>query len=54
MLARLESAIALEALFERMPDLAIAGPPVRRGTRVLRGYDSLPVSSASLARSRRS
>ncbi|HEY3717796.1 MAG TPA: cytochrome P450 [Jatrophihabitantaceae bacterium] len=50
MLARLESAIALEALFERIPDLAVAGPPVRRGTRVLRGYDSLPVGSAASAR----
>jgi hypothetical protein len=50
MLARLESAIALEALFERLPDLAIAGTPVRRGTRVLRGYDYLPVSSAVSAR----
>ena len=50
MLARLEGAIALEALFDRMPDLAIAGTPVRRGTRVLRGYDVLPVSSAVSAR----
>lgn len=46
MLARLESAIALQALFERLPDLAIAGEPVRRGTRVLRGYDVLPVSAS--------
>lgn len=45
MLARIESAIALRALFERLPDLAIAGPPVRRRTRVLRGYDVLPVTS---------
>lgn len=49
MLARIEGAIALEALFTRMPDLAIAGPPVRRGTRVLRGYDVVPVSPAPMA-----
>jgi hypothetical protein len=42
--------VALEALFERMPDLAISGTPIRRGTRVLRGYDVLPVSSAVSAR----
>jgi len=44
-LARIEAAIALEVLFERMPDLAIAGTPQRRGTRVLRGYEHLPVVS---------
>lgn len=42
-LARLEGAIALRALFDRFPDLGLAGTPVRRPLRVLRGYDRLPV-----------
>jgi cytochrome P450 len=42
-LARLEGAVALRKLFERFPDLAISGPPVRRRMRVLRGYEHLPV-----------
>ncbi|HEY7046332.1 MAG TPA: cytochrome P450 [Jatrophihabitantaceae bacterium] len=50
MLARLEGAIALEALFDRFPDLAVAGPLVRRGTRVLRGYDVVPVRSGAADR----
>jgi cytochrome P450 len=45
-LARLEAAIALETLFERFPDLAPAGRAVRRGTRVLHGYEHLPVAIA--------
>ncbi|MDT4920365.1 MAG: hypothetical protein QOI15_1267, partial [Pseudonocardiales bacterium] len=32
-LARLEAAIALQALFDRFPDLAVMSPPVRRRTR---------------------
>ncbi|HJQ42672.1 MAG TPA: cytochrome P450 [Jatrophihabitantaceae bacterium] len=44
-LARLEAAIALETLFDRFPDLAIAGTPVRRSTRVLHGFEHLPVTS---------
>ncbi len=42
-LARLEGRIALQALFERLPGLRLAGTPVRRETRVLRGYSHLPV-----------
>ena len=42
-LARLEGAVALRKLFERFPDLAVAGPPVRRKMRVLRGYEHMPV-----------
>jgi cytochrome P450 len=42
-LARLEGAVALRKLFERFPDLAIDGTPVRRRMRVLRGYEHLPV-----------
>ena len=42
-LARLEGEVGLRRLFERFPDLAVTGAPVRRSTRVLRGYESLPV-----------
>jgi len=42
-LARLEGEIALKTLFTRFPGLAPAGEPHRRGTRILRGYDHLPV-----------
>jgi cytochrome P450 len=42
-LARLEGEIGLRALFDRYPGLALAGEPHRRPTRVLRGYDALPV-----------
>ncbi|MFY1634919.1 cytochrome P450 [Solwaraspora sp. WMMB335] len=42
-LARLEGEIGLRSLFERYPDLALGGAPRRRPTRVLRGYDHLPV-----------
>ncbi|MEZ0577598.1 cytochrome P450 [Nocardioides sp. MH1] len=44
-LARLEAAVALRALYERCPDLHVVGRPERRGTRVLRGYEHLPVST---------
>lgn len=50
-LARLEGAIGLRLLFERFPDLAIAGTPVRRSTRVLRGYESIPVTTSGRIRS---
>ena len=42
-LARLEAAVALEALYERFPTLGVSGTPIRRPTRVLRGYQHLPV-----------
>jgi len=42
-LARMEGEVALQALFERFPDLAPAGPPRRRSTFILRGYASMPV-----------
>ena len=48
-LARLEAAIALETLFERFPDLTLAGPAVRRRTRVLHGFEHLPVAVAPAA-----
>ena len=44
-LARLEAAIALEALFERFPGLAATAPPTRRRTRVLRGFERFPVQA---------
>ena len=46
-LARLEAAVALQTLFERFPDLTLAGPPVRRATRVLHGFQHLPVAVAA-------
>ncbi len=42
-LARAEGEIGLRRLFTRFPDLASAGIPVRRPTRVLRGWVSMPV-----------
>jgi cytochrome P450 len=44
-LARLEAAVGLRLLYERFPDLRVAGAPQRRGTRVLRGYAALPVTT---------
>jgi cytochrome P450 len=43
-LARMEGEIGLRALFEHFPDLALAGPPHRRPTRLLRGFDAMPVT----------
>jgi cytochrome P450 len=51
-LARMEGQIALQALFSRYPDLALAGEPHRRPTRILRGYDALPVTVAATAGSK--
>ena len=42
-LARLEGSVAMRMLFERFPDLALAGKPVRRPLRVLRGFEHMPV-----------
>jgi cytochrome P450 len=42
-LARMEGEVGLRALFDRFPDLAPSGPPHRRPTRVLRGFDAMPV-----------
>jgi hypothetical protein len=42
-LARLEGHVALQTLFTRFPDVERAATPVRRRTRLLRGYDSIPV-----------
>jgi cytochrome P450 len=43
-LARLEAEVALRALSERFPRLRVAGRPVRRDLRTLRGFEVLPVS----------
>jgi cytochrome P450 len=42
-LARLEGEVGLRALFERFPDLGLAPGAQRRTTRVLRGWQTLPV-----------
>ena len=46
-LARLETAVALRTLYDRFPELRVAGDPTRRSTRTLRGYDSIPVTSGA-------
>jgi cytochrome P450 len=46
-LARAEGEVGLRTLFDRFPDVAAAGPGVRRPTRVLRGWASLPVRLGS-------
>ena len=46
-LARLEGAVAVRTLYERFPDLRVAASPERRSTRVLRGYDSIPVTTGA-------
>ena len=43
-LARREAEVGLRLLYERFPDLVVSGEPVRRDTRVLRGYERLPVA----------
>jgi cytochrome P450 len=43
-LARLESAVFFPRLVGRFPELALAGPPVRRNTVAIRGFHQLPVS----------
>lgn len=42
-LARMEATIALRRLYERFPGTEVAGQPLRRPNRVLRGYQRLPV-----------
>ncbi|MBT0568159.1 cytochrome P450 [Williamsia sp. CHRR-6] len=42
-LARAETEVGLRSLFDRFPDLSLAGGGVRRDTRVLNGWASLPV-----------
>lgn len=49
-LARLEAAVALRALYERFPDLHVSGAAERRPTRVLRGFERLPVATEAAIR----
>jgi hypothetical protein len=42
-LARMEGETGLRMLFEWFPDLATAGPPRRRPTRIIPGFAELPV-----------
>jgi unspecific monooxygenase len=44
-LARMELAESLSALFAAYPDLRLDGEPESRGTFVLRGYRSVPVTA---------
>lgn len=48
-LARAEGEVGLRTFFERFPDARLAGSGVRRDTRVLRGWSSLPVALAPAA-----
>jgi cytochrome P450 len=43
-LARAEGEVGLRTFFERFPDARLAGDGLRRPTRVLRGWTSLPIS----------
>ena len=43
-LARMEGEVGLRTLFGRYPDLCLEPGAVRRGTRILRGYEELPVT----------
>ena len=43
-LARMEGEVGLRTLFERYPDLRVERGAVRRSTRILRGYEHLPVT----------
>ena len=44
-LARLEMGVSLPALWEKYPNMQLAGNPVRRPTFVLRGYESVSISA---------
>jgi cytochrome P450 len=44
-LARVEGEVGLRTLFDRLPDLALAPGARRRETRVLRGWERLPVTT---------
>lgn len=43
-LARMEGEVGLRAFFDRFPDAALAPGGVRRSTRILRGWETLPVT----------
>ena len=52
-LARMEGEVGLRALFDRFPELRLAPGASRRRTRILRGYERLPVLLAASADARR-
>lgn len=43
-LARMEMSVALPALMTRFPDIQLSGEPTSRGTFVLRGWESVPIT----------
>ena len=43
-LARMEGEVGLRTVFDRFPDLRVEPGAVRRSTRILRGYERLPVT----------
>ena len=47
-LARLEGAVAFPRLLRRFPKISAVGEPTRRDTFLLRGFEALPVTVASL------
>ncbi len=49
-LARMEGEIGLRTIFERYPDLRLEAGAQRRATRILRGYERLPVTLRTDAR----
>ena len=48
----MEGEVGLRTLFERYPDLRVERGAVRRGTRILRGYEHLPVTLSPSVRRR--
>ncbi|BBX24307.1 putative cytochrome P450 [Mycolicibacter terrae] len=48
-LARMEATIALRALFERFPDLQLAGPPTPRELATLHGFRCIPATMGAPA-----
>jgi cytochrome P450 len=48
-LARMEATIALQALFERFPDIQLTGTPTPRGLANLHGFQRIPVRIAPTA-----
>jgi cytochrome P450 len=52
-LARMEGEVGLRMLFDRYPDLQVLPGAERRSTRILRGYETLPVAFGTPSTSRR-
>jgi cytochrome P450 len=43
-LARLEARVGISTLIEKAPAFALAAPPTRYPSHVIRGYESIPVT----------